>query len=66
MRFGAFRLAPVAGTRLKFRTWVAEALQFGVSRETGRLPRANASWGEASPLLQRPFRALSGPPPDGH
>eukprot|EP00969_Alexandrium_andersonii_P022850 1000267-Alexandrium_andersonii.AAC.1 len=41
------------------------SVQLGLSRCTGRLPMAETPQMEARSPPQRPFRALSGPPPDG-
>eukprot|EP00969_Alexandrium_andersonii_P315875 13956516-Alexandrium_andersonii.AAC.1 len=44
---------------------LVKSVQLGLSRCTGRLPMAEIPRREASPPPLRPFRALSGPTPDG-
>eukprot|EP00969_Alexandrium_andersonii_P047884 2101554-Alexandrium_andersonii.AAC.1 len=44
---------------------LVKSVQLGLSRCAGRLPMAETPKREASSPPQRPFRAISGPPPDG-
>eukprot|EP00969_Alexandrium_andersonii_P273917 12106687-Alexandrium_andersonii.AAC.1 len=44
---------------------LVKSAQLGLSRCSGRLPMAEAPRREANSPPQRPFRALSGPPPHG-
>eukprot|EP00969_Alexandrium_andersonii_P009844 430058-Alexandrium_andersonii.AAC.1 len=43
---------------------LVKSAQLVVCRCAGRLPMAETPQRKASPPPQRPFRALSGPPPD--